>query len=68
MSEPAEGPVCVEITIAPDEEGAPFSASGVLFLRATVRAANSLFRSNLYNFPLQDSVLASSWKDDIHRR
>ena len=39
MSDPAEGLVCIEITIAPDGEGVPFSASGVLFLRATVRWA-----------------------------
>ncbi len=67
MSEPAEGAVCIEITISPDEQGVPFSASGVLFLRATVRAAAVSYEDS-GNFPLQDSVLASSWKDDIHRR
>jgi hypothetical protein len=38
MCDPEAGPVCVEIAIAPDEHGVPFSPSGVLFLKATVSA------------------------------
>jgi hypothetical protein len=38
MSDGAEGAVCIEIVVAPDEHGLPFSSSGVLFLRASVRA------------------------------
>jgi hypothetical protein len=63
--------VCVEIVIAPDEHGAAFSPSGVLFLRASVRACRSIIVCALiwlYNAPPQDSVLAASWKEDIHKR
>jgi len=49
MNNPEEDPFCVEIAISPDEDGVPFSPSGLLYLRAT------------------DSVLAASWKDDIHK-
>ena len=43
MNIPEEDPFCVEIAISPDEDGVPFSPSGLLYLRATVRACGARF-------------------------